>query len=62
MTVSVYSSFEHMVNTWPPALFLRPDALMAIIKPDPLTLYCDASGKEGDPLIVNLIGGTMVAV
>ncbi len=25
---------------------------MAIIRPDPLTLYCDASGKETDPVLV----------
>jgi hypothetical protein len=33
-------------------LFLQPRCLMAIIPPDPLALYCDASGKETDPIIV----------
>ena len=43
-----YSAFEPAIN----ALFLAPDDLMAIIAPDPFTLYCDASGKEDDPLFV----------
>jgi hypothetical protein len=34
------------------ALFLRAEDLMAIIAPDPFTLYCDASGKETDDVFV----------
>jgi hypothetical protein len=43
-----YSAFGHMLD----ALFLRDEDLMAIIAPDPLTLYCDASGKETDDVFV----------
>ncbi|HUO04711.1 MAG TPA: DUF3800 domain-containing protein [Candidatus Binataceae bacterium] len=51
-----YSAFTHMVD----ALFLRDEALMAIIIPDPLTLYCDASGKETDRVFV--VGGVLSTV
>jgi len=43
-----YSAFGHMLD----ALFLRDEVLMAIIAPDPFTLYCDASGKETDDVFV----------
>ncbi len=48
MDLGGYSAFEHLVS----ALLLKPETLMVIIAPDPLTLYCDASGKEHESLIV----------
>jgi Protein of unknown function (DUF3800) len=48
-----YSPFEHMIH----AIFLKASSLLVIIKPDPLTLYCDASGKESDPIFV--VGGAI---
>jgi hypothetical protein len=38
------------------ALFLKPDDPVAIIVPSPLSLYCDASGKENDTPILAVAG------
>jgi hypothetical protein len=51
-----YSAFAHMLD----ALFLRDEVLMAIVAPDPLTVYCDASGKETDDVFV--VGGALSTV
>jgi len=48
-----FSAFGHMAA----AIFAKPDDLMAIIVPSPLTLYGDASGKEEDPIIA--VGGVV---
>jgi hypothetical protein len=48
-----YSSFAHIVA----GLFLSPETLVVIIKPDALSLYCDASGNERESLTV--VGGVM---
>lgn len=48
---------EHMVR----ALFLRPESFMAvIIKPDPPTLYCDASKSFGESYTV--VAGAIASV
>jgi hypothetical protein len=48
-----YSSFAHIVA----GLFLSPETLVVFIKPDALSLYCDASGNERESLTV--VGGVM---
>jgi hypothetical protein len=43
-----YSSFAHIAS----GLFVKSGTLMLIVRPDSLSLYCDASGNEREPLTV----------
>lgn len=51
-----YSVFEHVVA----GLNCSPETLVLIVTPDPLSLYCDASGNEREPITV--VGGVLATV
>lgn len=56
MNLAGYSALEHLVD----ALFLRSDSLMLIVRPDPLSLYCDASKSIDGNLTT--VGGAIASV
>ena len=51
-----FDAFEHIVS----GLALSPEILVAIVAPDPFSLYCDASGNEREPITV--VGGVLATV
>src|SRR5277367_2237532 len=56
MSLAGCSDFDHIVS----GLALSKETLVLIVPPDPLSLYCDASGNEREPLTV--VGGVVATV
>src|SRR5277367_6367738 len=56
MSLAGCSDFDHIVS----GLALSKETLVLIVPLDPLSLYCDASGNEREPITV--VGGVLATV